>query len=133
MKVKVLCEDSRADYSIAFKYFAETKLKYSVKWISTAPKRDKYILLFKVDTRIPEDIRRVIQKLNIKGERLGNNTMTVVMHNSEGEIRTAVSNFIGSPDDPLYSLKLSNIFYNGKCTSRCLENEEAKRIIVSFF
>lgn len=66
----MLCEDFRADYSIAFKYLAETELKFSVKWISTTPKKDKYILLFKVDTRIPEDMRRVIQKLDIKGETI---------------------------------------------------------------
>lgn len=59
--------------------------------------------------------------------------MVVAMHNSEGEKRNTVSNFIGSPDDPLHSLQLSNMFYNGKYTPRCSENEEAKRIIVSFF
>lgn len=131
-EVNVLCEDKGADYGSAFKYFAETEMKFKVNWISKVPKCDKYILLFKVETRIPEDVRRVIKKLGIKGERLGNNTMIVAMHCSEGENPIAVSNFIGSPDDPLYSLKLSNTFYNKTYTPKCDENDEAKRIIVSF-
>lgn len=58
--------------------------------------------------------------------------MIVAMHSSEGENPIAVSNFIGSPDDPLYSLKLSNTFYNKTYTPKCDENDEAKRIIASF-
>lgn len=58
--------------------------------------------------------------------------MIVAMHSTEGEKPIAVSNFIGSPDDPLYSLKLSNTFYNGTYTPKCDENDEATRIVVSF-
>lgn len=65
--VKVLCEDRFADYSIAFQNFAEAELEYEVKWESKPP-NDKYILLFKIESRIPEDMRRATDKLNIKGK-----------------------------------------------------------------
>lgn len=71
-------------------------------------------------------------KFYLSGEKLGNKTMIVAMHSTEGEKPIAVSNFIGSPDDPLYSLKLSNTFYNGTYTPKCDENDEATRIVVSF-
>lgn len=65
--VRVVCEDRNADYSIAFQNFAEADLKYEVKWESKPP-NDKYILLFNIESRIPEDVRRAVEKLNIKGE-----------------------------------------------------------------
>lgn len=65
--VRVLCEDKEADYSIVFRNFAETDLSYRVEYVSSPPKTNKYILLFKVKSRIPEDLQHVIQKLYSKG------------------------------------------------------------------
>lgn len=58
--------------------------------------------------------------------------MIVAMQCSEGGKPDTVSDFIGTPEDPLYSLKLTNIFYSGNCISRCQENENAKRDIEKF-
>lgn len=58
--------------------------------------------------------------------------MIIAMHYSEGGKHDTVSDFIGTPDDPLYSLKLTNMFYSGNCITRCQENENAKKDIEKF-
>lgn len=129
-RVSVLCEDKEADYSIAFRNFAETDLSYRVEYVSSPPKTNKYILLFKVKSRIPEDLQHVIQKLYSKGERLDDRTLVVPMHYLEGEKPYAVANSISNPHAPPTHLKLANTFYQGSYIFRCLENDEARKLIL---
>lgn len=129
-RVRVLCEDREADYSIAFRNFAETDLSYNVVYVSSPPKTNKYILLFKVKSRIPEDLQHVLQKLYSKGERLDGRTLVVPMHYLEGEMPYAVANFIPNPHAPVSYLMLANTFYQGSYIFRCLENDEARKLIL---
>lgn len=129
-RVRVLCEDKEADYSIVFRNFAETDLSYRVEYVSSPPKTNKYILLFKVKSRIPEDLQHVIQKLYSKGERLDDRTLVVPMHYLEGEEPYAVANFIANPHAPPTYLKLANTFYQGSYIFRCPANDEAKELIL---
>lgn len=130
--VKVVCEDRNADYSIAFQNFAAAELKYDVKWESKPP-NDPYILLFNIESRIPEDVRRAVDKLNIKGEMRKNNTLVIGMIHSEGGKRNAVSNYIGNADDPLHHLELITIYYKGNYTTSSSTNKEAGCAIKYFF
>lgn len=65
-------------------------------------------------------------------KQLDNNMMIVAMHRSEGGKRDVVSNCIGTPDNPLYESKLTNLFYCKKKTVSCVENQKAKHDIESF-
>lgn len=130
--VKVVCEDRYADYSIAFQNFAEADLKYEVKWESKPP-NDKYILLFEIESRIPEDVRRAVDKLNIKGEIKKNKTLVIGMIHSEGGKRNAVSNYIGNADDPLHHLELITIYYKGHYPTSSPTKKDAKCSIECFF
>lgn len=58
--------------------------------------------------------------------------MIVAMHKSEGGKRDDVTNCIGTPDNPLYESKLTNIFYCKKSPVNCAENQKAKHDIESF-
>lgn len=130
--VKVVCEDRYADYSIAFQNFAEADLKYEVKW-ELKPPNDKYILLFEIESRIPEDVRRAIDKLNIKGEIRKNKTLVIGMIHSEGGKRNAVSNYIGNADDPLHHLELITIYYKGNYTTSSPTKNDPRSSIERFF
>lgn len=66
VQVRVLCEDQKADYALAFKHFAERDLV--VQYVSSPPRTNRYILLIKVKDRIPEEMKRVAQKLYRNGE-----------------------------------------------------------------
>lgn len=63
-----MCEDREADYKIAFKHFAERDL--NVKFESSPPRSNRYILLIKGKDRIPEEVKRVAQKFIRKGDTL---------------------------------------------------------------
>lgn len=65
-------------------------------------------------------------------KRVDDNMMIVAMHKSEGGKRDAVSNCIGTPDNPLYESKLTNIFYCKKSPVNCAENQKAKHDLKSF-
>lgn len=58
--------------------------------------------------------------------------MIVAMHNHEGGERDHVRNSIGTEDDPLYFLRLRNMFYFKEKLLECNENDYAKQNIVSF-
>lgn len=54
------------------------------------------------------------------------------MHYSEAGKHDNIYDFIGTQDDPLYSLQLRNMFYSGNYITRCQENENAKKDIKKF-
>lgn len=54
------------------------------------------------------------------------------MHSSESGEQKTLSDIIGTPDDPLYLLQLTNVFYFGKTTLSCPQNDKAKNIIADF-
>lgn len=58
--------------------------------------------------------------------------MVVAMHRSESGQKETVYNCIGTPEDPLYLLALTNIYYNGDRTFDCPQNKLAKDGIKSF-
>lgn len=91
-------------------------MKSKVQWVNKPKDCGKYILLCNVVSRIPEDVKRVIQDLGLEGEALVNNTMVVAMHRSETGQHETVSNFIETPDESLNKLKLANLFYCGNTT-----------------
>lgn len=132
--VKVVCEDRFADYSIAFQNFAEAELKYEVKWESKPP-NGKYILLFKIESRIPEDMRRATEKLNNKGEIRRNETLVIGMIHSAGgkQNENAVPNYICNADDPQDHLELTTIYYREGYPTSSHTNKKAESVIKCFF
>nr|XP_034307040.1 uncharacterized protein LOC117682780 [Crassostrea gigas]XP_034307258.1 uncharacterized protein LOC117682842 [Crassostrea gigas] len=124
--VYVLCTAEKADYKNAFKCFAEKEMKCKVKWVTKQTKSDRYLLLCNVESRIPDDVRKVLQQLGLEGKKLQHNTMVVAMHGRKED----VSDFF--EDDSLDFLRLTNIFYSGNFTIGYPENEKAKTDIESF-
>lgn len=66
--VKVLSAAGSAGYKDAFEFFAKTEMDLCVKWVNKRKQGDKYLLLCNVVTRIPEDIRWVLQNLAPNGK-----------------------------------------------------------------
>lgn len=58
--------------------------------------------------------------------------MVVAMQRSEGGQSETSYNCIGTPEDPLYSLVFTNIYYNGDRTFACPQNKKAEGAIESF-
>lgn len=131
-KVKVLSAAGSAGYKDAFEFFAKTEMDLCVKWVNKRKQGDKYLLLCNVVTRIPEDIRWVLQNLAPNGRSLDDETMIVAMHNSEGERQDILSEFIGHPDNSLHFLRVAHMFYRGNFMVNCSENVKAKDDISSF-
>lgn len=131
--VMVLCVHGSEDYIKAFESFIKKNFAVNVEWVARRPQNGKYLVLCNVISRIPEDIKWVFDSLDIKDvKQLDNNMMIVAMHRSEGGKRDVVSNCIGTPDNPLYESKLTNLFYCKKKTVSCVENQKAKHDIKSF-
>lgn len=131
--VMVLCVPGSEDYIKAFKSFIKKNFAVNVKFVTRRPQNGKYLVLCNVISRIPEDIKWVFDSLDIKDvKQLDNNMMIVAMHRSEGGKRDAVSNCIGTPDNPLYESKLTNVFYCKKKPVSCVENQKAKHAIKLF-
>lgn len=130
--VKVLTMDGKSDYTIAIRYFARTELNYKFNFVSKYEQSSKYLLLCNVQSRIPDDLEDTIKALGLEGKRLEENILVVAMHSSVGRRQKPLPDIIGTPDDPLYSLQLTNVFYSGKTTLSCPENEKAKHIIADF-
>lgn len=67
----VLCLDETAHYKNAFKSFAENEMIYEVIWVNKTnwTQSGTYFLLCDVCTRIPEDVRYVINSLNLDGKK----------------------------------------------------------------
>lgn len=131
-KVKVVCEKRKAPYSIAFQNFAVAELKYEVIWESKPP-NDKYILLVEIESRIPEDVRRAVNELNIKGEIRKDDTLVIGMIHSDGGKPNAVSNYIGNADDPLHHLEFITLYYKGYYPTSIDTNKETGCSIKHFF
>lgn len=69
LSVYVLCTAEKADYKNAFKCFAEKEMKCKVKWVTKQTKSDRYLLLCNVESRIPDDVRKVLQQLGLEGKK----------------------------------------------------------------
>ena len=69
--VKVLCVDNGADYQICFERIIGDE--YKIRWLHKKPddiSKGKYVVLFKVNSRMPESLKYVLKnlKLNIEGK-----------------------------------------------------------------
>lgn len=69
LSVNVLCTNEKAAYKNAFKCFAEEEMKCKVKWVTKQTKSDRYLLLCNVDSRIPDDVRIVLQQLGLESKK----------------------------------------------------------------
>lgn len=128
--ITVLCPDNTAQVNTAFKDFAEYQLDYDVIFESDWTDSGKYFLLCDAVSRIPEDVERALNVLDIKGDGWEKNTMIVAMHSSE----------IGRQDIlPSHGLNLeihvpmTNIFYCKNFTFHCSQNDKARNEIYNFF
>lgn len=132
-KVKVLSVAGSAGYKDAFEFFAKTEMDLCVEWANKRKQGDKYLLLCKIVTRIPEEIRGVLQKMDPNvGRSLDDETMIVAMYDSEGEREDIASDFIEHPDIPMRFLRITHMFYRGNFMVSCSENIKAKHGISSF-
>lgn len=63
----VLCADGTGWYKNVFEKFAKKKLNLNVQWLNRQEQSGKYLMVFNVLTRIPEDIQWVLSKLDLEG------------------------------------------------------------------
>lgn len=70
----MLCTAGMAEYKNAFQSFAKNELQWEVKWVSSNTEMklgSKYLLLFNVVTRIPDDLDSCLKDLRIEGKIQG--------------------------------------------------------------
>ena len=68
-----MCGDINADYTKCFEYFIMREFGRRIEWVtswenSCKTAEDKYLLLFDVKTRIPEDYQFTLQKIGFEGK-----------------------------------------------------------------
>lgn len=68
ISVLVLCTENTAGYKDAFKKFAQKKIGLNIQWLSRQEEDGKYLLLCNVITRIPEDVKWVLNQLDLDGK-----------------------------------------------------------------
>lgn len=68
--VTVLCPLEEGHYKNAFKFFAENNMNLEVIWVNCWEYGSRFLLLFDVVSRIPEDVQYVLHKLKIDGKSI---------------------------------------------------------------
>ena len=69
----MLCEDNAAEYAKCFEYYIKREFNRNVEWFSPRANVDdiaegKYLLIFDVKTRIPEDYKFSLENLGLAGK-----------------------------------------------------------------
>lgn len=67
--MKVLCANIEANYQTCFEEIIGEE--YKINWMRKTPEnisKEKYVVLFKVNSRMPEDVEKVLKDLDLKIE-----------------------------------------------------------------
>lgn len=72
----MFCEDNTAEYATCFEYYIKREFDRNIKWITSKANSDdiakgKYLLIFDVKSRIPEDFKFTLVKLGLAGTLIG--------------------------------------------------------------
>nr|XP_022295938.1 uncharacterized protein LOC111105825 isoform X2 [Crassostrea virginica] len=136
--VKVFCEDNAAEYAKCFEYYIKREFDRSVEWHTPGANADdiakgKYLLIFDVKNRMPEDYRFTLVKLGLTGRTLGNNILVVAMHRSHNGNKNDFYEFtsIDTTDYDLYSVNPISIYYSRTILS-AEDNKKAHQTIKRF-
>lgn len=134
-KVTVLSTFANEEHKEAFGSFVKNELQLDLKWVYSKAElkpKSKYVLLCKLENRLPEDVECILKYVGIEKEVYEYNILVVAMRKSDNGRQDTLSSSIGSETHRLHRLPVTTLFYYRHFTIHCFVNEKAKTDIKSF-
>lgn len=135
-KVTVMSTLANEEHKEAFGSFVKNELKLDLKWVYSKAElkpKSKYVLLCKLENRLPEDVECILKYFGIEIEEVYEyDILVVAMRKSDNGKQDTLSSSIGSETHPLHRLPVTTLFYYRHFTIHCYVNDKAKIDMKSF-